>query len=142
MSEVRCSRCGRTPRREELQGFGQPLVSASSGTEAFPFESMRPWASIEGKDVCPDCQTAAERGALADRIVSMVEEEIARSRERGSEPLPHEAALIAFALGLRETSPPPPPIRHSDARRANQRIADGVGGRGHGRLPHRPAATS
>ena len=64
---------------------------------------------IDGVDVCPDCQTPSERRDLAQRIVAMVEAEIAESGKRGGDPLPHEAALIAFALSLRETSTPPPP---------------------------------
>jgi hypothetical protein len=107
MPEIRCSRCERSRRPAEFQGFGELLATATS-TDEFPFASLRAWGEVDGVDVCPDCQMPAERRELAQRIVEMVEVALA---ERGSDPLPHEAALIAFALSLREDlgrAPAPP----------------------------------
>jgi rubredoxin len=104
MSQFRCSRCGRARRPDELRDFGHPLetIAAREQPDEFPFATLQPWTSIDGLHVCPQCQTAQERRDLAATIISAVEAEITKNREEAADPLPHEAALIAFALKLRD----------------------------------------
>jgi hypothetical protein len=58
------------------------------------------WASINGEDVCPRHQTAAERADQARQIVSAIESQINRSA--GLDPSPVEPGLVIFAMQLRE----------------------------------------
>ncbi len=62
----------------------------------------RSWASIEGADVCPDCQTPNERRELGLRIIAWIEAEIERRRRGGRAPDEIESGLIAYAMSVRE----------------------------------------
>jgi hypothetical protein len=79
MGPERCARCGRLP----------PEVSGS-------------WASIEGEDVCPDCQTAPERRDIGLRVIEAIKDEIERRRRGDVPPDEVEGALVDYALSLRE----------------------------------------
>lgn len=81
MSSDRCSRCGRD------RPAGDPFPGPVDG----------PWL----EEVCPECQSEEERREAAERIVAAIEREIERRREQGIEPDRHEAALVAYAMGLR-----------------------------------------
>jgi hypothetical protein len=107
MASRRCSRCGRVDDEEK-----GPL----------PPEGGLPriWASFDGEDVCPDCQTPAERREAATRLLAAVEAEIERRQQAGVEPDAVESAITGYALALRqalETEPAPPeePVRQTFA---------------------------
>ena len=121
MIEMHCSRCSRPRLPNELEDIGQ-LVGHLPHSEQ-PDESLLgdsgPWASLDGLDVCPQCQTPQEQRGLARDVVAMIEAEITRTRDENTDPTPHEAALIAYAMFLRErlealSSPPPPPPPRGD----------------------------
>ena len=88
-----CSRCGRPP--PEGEESADPAVTPLGAVR-------RPWASIEGADVCPDCLTAVERREAGLRIVAAVEAEVDRRRREGVPPDDVEAALVDYAMGLRD----------------------------------------
>lgn len=97
MTDIRCARCGREPRRGG-QPPGNRLTAPADHLGVAP---GTPWASFEGQDVCPQCQTADERDAAARRVVEGIEREIQRRRAEGIPPDPYEPSLIAFAMGSR-----------------------------------------
>jgi hypothetical protein len=118
MADMRCSRCDRPRPPEEPADIGElvgHLPDRAGGSESI-FGTPAPWGSIDGLPVCPACQTAEEQREMARRIVTMVEDEIARMRGKDAEPTSLEAPLIAYAMFLREqldaiTPPPPPPAQ-------------------------------
>lgn len=109
---MRCSRCGREPRPDELTSIGALVNDPSAGVEQeSPFGASAPWAAIGDEVVCPTCQSDEETEETARRIIEAVEAEIQRSRGEGADPTEHESALIAYAMFLRERvglTPPPP----------------------------------
>jgi rubredoxin len=113
MGTMRCSRCGREPVPEELTSIGQLVSSVpiTADTGESPLGAGGPWASIDGETVCPTCQTATEVEDVAGRIVEAVEAEVERARREDADPAAHEAALIAYAMSLRERAKLPPPPR-------------------------------
>src|SRR3712207_49970 len=95
MALLQCSRCGRQQRHDDAFGASQ---SASAGMAALP----PAWASFEGLDVCPDCQTALERTQTAKRALAFVEAGMERRRRASMPPDAAESALVSFALSLRD----------------------------------------
>jgi hypothetical protein len=100
MAPGRCSRCGR-PLPKDENSLDHPFSEAipDAGT---PGALPRSWASIDGADVCPDCQSPAERYEVAMRIVAAVEAEIERRRAEDIPPDDIESALVAYAMSLRQ----------------------------------------
>jgi hypothetical protein len=113
MPRTHCSRCGRAQQSDELSDIARLASDLSVGDarEQSAFGGPDPWASIDAANVCPQCQTPAEQRDVARRIVAAVEAEIGRTSSRDTDPTPHEAGLIAYAMRLRERldTPPPPP---------------------------------
>ena len=97
---VTCSRCGRARRPEESTGPGSALefMSEQAGIDGRVLLEGQTWARISDEDICPQCLTAEEEQELARSYIQLVEAEIARSQATGSDPHPHEEALIAYAL--------------------------------------------
>ena len=85
MTPRHCSRCGR--RQPDERELPEPTGA---------------WTSIDGADVCPDCQTAVERRDTQRRVIDAIEAEIERRRREGIPPDEVESALVAYALRLRE----------------------------------------
>lgn len=99
MASGPCARCGRTQPPDEL---AVEQTSADPATE--PLRLLRgTWTSIEGEDVCPDCQTPAELRTTGWRIVHSMEREIERRRREAIVPDDSgvEAALVSWVLALR-----------------------------------------
>ena len=88
-------------------------MSEHAGIDGRVLLEGQTWARISDEDICPQCLTAEEEQELARSYIQLVEAEIARSQATGSDPHPHEEALIAYALVLRSrlATPPPPPPR-------------------------------
>lgn len=100
MSSRRCSRCGRTQ-----QGDDDALSAAASELKAGSLPSGArywPWASVEGLDVCPECQTSDEREDAARRMIAMIEAAMDRRSRESVPPEEAEPPLIAFAMAWRE----------------------------------------
>jgi hypothetical protein len=98
MTGDRCARCGRV--RAARGGSREDVVTDA----LLPLQGAaeEPWASIEGQDVCPRCQTPEERDDAARRVVAAIEREVERRRGEGIPPDPHELALIGYAMGARD----------------------------------------
>ncbi len=96
MAPKRCARCGRRLPEENSSPAATPADPAT------PAGLHRPWASIEGADVCPDCQTPLERREVGMRVVAAIEAEIERRRRNGVPPDSVEGALLAYAMSVRE----------------------------------------
>lgn len=103
MAEMHCSRCDRVREPDELRDLGELVGSVDHEPYDRPLlRDPGPWASIDGVDVCPQCQTSREQEEIARRAVAMVEADVARSQDEHSDRTRGEAALIAFAMLLRE----------------------------------------
>jgi len=102
MSLARCPRCGR-----QRPASDRGSECAATGTDIPLYgPAEAPWASIDGEDVCPECQSAEERRDVAKRGVAAIEREIERRRSTGLPSDPYEAALIAYAMASRSAAEP------------------------------------
>ena len=118
---ITCARCGRVQGHEELTWQGSALASMPehADVDGRVLLEGNAWARIADQDICPDCLTAEEEQELARSYIDLLEAEVRRSQAAGTDPTPHEAALISYALVLRSrlastderkpTPPPPPP---------------------------------
>lgn len=94
-----CSRCARLRPGDDR--FVDPAEGHSPAATG-PLGSLRwTWASIDGEDVCPECQTPLERRQAGWHIVALLEAEIERRGRDGVAPGEVEAALISHVLALR-----------------------------------------
>lgn len=91
-------------------------MSDATDPEGHVFLEGKMWAQIAAETVCPECLTSTEERELALSYIELVEAEIARLQDRGADPHPLEAPLVAYALTLRsrlassdDAYPPPPP---------------------------------
>src|ERR1700732_1578856 len=102
MPENLCSRCGRERDADEGHFLLQvdQFLPAGGLLEFSVFRGAGPWASIDGHDVCPQCQTPSEQSDVARRIVAAVEAEVERISARSLDATPPEAELIAYAMQL------------------------------------------
>jgi hypothetical protein len=116
MTGNRCARCG----RERRHGDRLPEDPATATPHPLGGPAQAPWASFEGADVCPQCQTAEERDVASRRIVASIQREIERRRAEGVPPDPHEPALIAYAMGTRAAA-------EADARQGDLPAEEGTG---------------
>ena len=55
---------------------------------------------IDGTDVCPNCQTEAERLTATQHVLNAIETEVARASKANTPPTEREAALIRYAMQL------------------------------------------
>lgn len=106
MPRLQCTRCLRVePPSSEDNVAVRPRHPIEFGeADDDPLRNIlgRPWASIDGRAVCPECQFAAERKGVAQRIVSAIENEIVRSDKTDTDPSAVEVALVPYAMQLRE----------------------------------------
>jgi hypothetical protein len=98
MQRMRCARCG----RERL-------------TDAISPEGL--WASFDDGDVCPECQTEAERHDAELRVVGMIEREAARRDAEGVAPDEAEGPLVRYAMGTRAKDADADPVTPGASRR-------------------------
>jgi hypothetical protein len=125
-SHPRCSRC-----HEERPGGLEPTTAApAGGSVRLQDVPEGAWASFDGHDVCPECQTSQERAEVGRRIVEAVEREVERRQRDGLEPEPTESPLIDYAMALRAaeqrsgtSATPEPDLVADDLRRARLRVA-------------------
>jgi hypothetical protein len=97
MSSGRCARCGRD-RPVGLYDEG----ATGENSWSPPFASEEAWGSFGGHDVCPQCQRPEERREAAQRIDEMIVREIERRQRAGVSPNEFEAALVNYALAIRD----------------------------------------
>ena len=99
VTTLRCSRCGRTANLDERG----PLPGWTGALEETPL-GVAAWASIDGVDVCPQCQTADERDSIRERILRAITSEVERSGN-DVDPSGRDSAMINFAMNLIPTTP-------------------------------------
>jgi hypothetical protein len=80
-----------------------PLPVSSGTLEETP-PTVAPWASIDGVDVCPQCQTAPEREMIRARILDAITSEVERSGNN-IDPSGRDSAMINLAMTLIPTTP-------------------------------------
>lgn len=91
MSPERCARCG---REREDESFTLPPPDATA-------RGRRTWGSIQGRSICPSCQTDEEAVELESRFVAMVIEEVERRQNAGEAPDEFEPPLVGSAMDTR-----------------------------------------
>ena len=68
------------------------------------------WASIDGEDICRECQTAAERrDVVAPTIISVFQQWNNESTKAGAAPSPFDAAIVPYAMDVSDA------VRSGDA---------------------------
>jgi|GEM_PF-4412756 hypothetical protein len=100
MTIRQCSRCGRIDDANNVIDEALPLPPAP-GRDAGAANRVL-WTTINNETVCPECQTESERRDATRRVVTAIEEHVARSTAVGTEPLPIEAGIVPYAMTLRE----------------------------------------
>ena len=76
--------------------------AASDPVESLSALLGRAWTKIDAEDLCPDCQTPAERQVMAHQIVLAIEQHVARNADLNEPPLPSESGLVTYAMEVRE----------------------------------------
>lgn len=88
MTGASCARCERQQPRDDEHWS---LDEGANET----------WAAVGGEDVCPGCQTPAERDEITRRVVATIQQEIDRRQVEGAPPDRYEPPLVGYAMEQR-----------------------------------------